>query len=49
VPILGWFFEEEKRNQRRLIAAFLDDVARQRALTKLRYHEKEERFEPVTQ
>jgi glycosyltransferase involved in cell wall biosynthesis len=49
VPILGWFFEEEKRNQRRLIAAFLDDVARQRALTKLRYHEKDERFEPVTQ
>jgi glycosyltransferase involved in cell wall biosynthesis len=44
--IFGWFLEQEKRDLQRLITAFLDDVARQRGLTKLRYDVRRERFEP---
>jgi glycosyltransferase involved in cell wall biosynthesis len=47
MPIFGWFIEQEKRNQQRLIAAFLDDVARQRGLTKLRFNEPQDKFEPA--
>jgi hypothetical protein len=47
MPIFGWFLEQEKRNQQRLIAAFLDDVAQQRGLAKLRYSAKFEKFEPA--
>lgn len=47
MPILGWFLEQEKRNQQRLIAAFLDDVARQRGLTKLKLLREQEKFEPA--
>jgi len=47
MPILGWFLEQEKRNQQRLIATFLDEVARQRGLTKLQADPKREKFEPV--
>jgi glycosyltransferase involved in cell wall biosynthesis len=47
MPLFGWFIEQEKRNQQRLIAAFLDDVARQRGLTKLRFHEQQDKFEPA--
>ena len=46
MPIFGWFLEQEKRNLQRLIAAFLDDVAKQRGLTKLRYDGEKDRFEP---
>ena len=49
MPIFGWFLEQEKRNQQRLIAAFLDDVAKQRGLTKLRFDEGNQKFEPVWQ
>ncbi len=45
MPIFGWFIEQEKRNQQRLIAAFLEDVAKQRGLTKLRFDEAKEKFE----
>jgi len=48
MPIFGWFLEQEKQNQQRLIAAFLDDVAKQRGLTKLRYDGAHEKFEPVS-
>jgi hypothetical protein len=48
MPIFGWFLEQEKQNQQRLIAAFLDDVAKQRGLTKLRYDGAQEKFEPVS-
>ncbi len=44
MPILGWFIEQEKRNQQRLIAAFLDDVARQRGLARLKFDEEKETF-----
>ena len=47
MPILGWFLEQEKRNQQRLIAAFLDEVARQRGLTKLRFVPAQDKFEPA--
>jgi hypothetical protein len=47
MPILGWFLEQEKRNQQRLIAAFLDDVASQRGLTKLKLDPALEKFDPV--
>jgi len=48
MPVLGWFLEQEKRNQQQLIAAFLDDLAKQRGLTKLELEPKEEKFVPVT-
>ena len=47
MPIFGWFIEQEKRNQQRLIAAFLEDVARQRGLTKIRYDARQDKFEPA--
>ena len=47
MPIFGWFLEQEKRNLQRLIAAFLDDVAKQRGLTKLKYEPGEEKFTPA--
>jgi GT2 family glycosyltransferase len=47
MPIFGWFLEQEKRNLQRLIAAFLDDVAKQRGLTKLKYDRHQEKFEPA--
>jgi glycosyltransferase involved in cell wall biosynthesis len=46
MPLFGWFLEQEKRNQQRLIAAFLDDVAKQRGLTKLKFNEEQDKFEP---
>ena len=47
MPIFGWFIEQEKRNQQRLIAAFLDDVAKERGLTKLRFNVAQDKFEPA--
>ena len=47
MPIFGWFIEQEKRNQQRLIAAFLGDVARERGLTKLRFNIVQDKFEPA--
>ena len=47
MPIFGWFLEQEKRNLQRLIAAFLDDVAKQRGLTKLKYEPGQDKFTPV--
>lgn len=47
MPLFGWFIEQEKRNQQRLIAAFLGDVAKQRGLTKLRFNAPQDKFEPV--
>jgi glycosyltransferase involved in cell wall biosynthesis len=47
MPLFAWFIEQEKRNQQRLIAAFLDDVAKQRGLTKLRFNRQQEKFEPA--
>ncbi len=47
MPLFGWFIEQEKRNQQRLIAAFLGDLAKQRGLTKLRYNAPQDKFEPA--
>ena len=47
MPLFGWFIEQEKRNQQRLIAAFLDDVAKERGLTKLRFNVAQDKFEPA--
>jgi len=47
MPLFGWFIEQEKRNQQRLIAAFLDDVAKQRGLTKLKFNAAQDKFEPA--
>jgi len=48
MPVLGWFLESEKHTQQRLIAAFLDDLAKQRGLTKLKFEPKEEKFVPAS-
>ncbi|HEU0011838.1 MAG TPA: glycosyltransferase [Verrucomicrobiae bacterium] len=45
MPIFGWFLEQEKRNLLRSIAAFVDEVARQRGLTKLKYDAERDKFE----
>jgi glycosyltransferase involved in cell wall biosynthesis len=47
IAIFAWFLEQEKRDLQRLIAAFLDDVARQRGLNKLRYDRIRDKFEVV--
>jgi glycosyltransferase involved in cell wall biosynthesis len=47
MPLFGWFIEQEKRTQQRLIAAFLDDVAKQRGLTKLKFNAAQDKFEPA--
>jgi glycosyltransferase involved in cell wall biosynthesis len=47
MPLFGWFIEQEKRDQQRLIAAFLDDVAKQRGLTKLKFNAQQDKFEPA--
>ncbi|MFM1769978.1 MAG: hypothetical protein RJA22_2507 [Verrucomicrobiota bacterium] len=44
LPIFGWFIEQEKTNLQRLIAAFLDDIARHRGLTKIHYDEQQGKF-----
>jgi len=44
MPLLGWFLEQEKRDQQRLIAKFLDDVAQQRGMTKLRYDRNQDKL-----
>ena len=49
MPIFGWFLEQEKRNLHRLIAAFLDDLARQRGLVKLKHDAAREKFEPLVE
>ena len=48
MPIFAGFIQQEKRNLRRLIAAFLDDVASQRGLTKLRQSSSQGKFEPAS-
>ncbi|MEY2409161.1 MAG: hypothetical protein QOF48_1831, partial [Verrucomicrobiota bacterium] len=45
MPIFGWFLEQEKRNQQRLIGAFLDDVAKLRGFTRVRYDGSRDKFE----
>jgi len=47
MPIFGWYIEQEKRNQQRLIAAFLGDVAKERGLAKLRFNAAQDKFEPA--
>jgi hypothetical protein len=47
MPLLGWFFEQEKRNLQRLIAGFLDEVAASRKMTRLKYRGEEEKFVPM--
>ena len=47
MPIFGWYLEQEKRNLQQLIAAFLDDVAKQRKLVKLDYDAGQEKFKPA--
>jgi hypothetical protein len=47
MPIFGWFLEQEKRDLQRLIAAFLDDVAKQRGLSKLKHDLENDKFLPA--
>jgi hypothetical protein len=47
MPVFAWFLQGEKRNQQRLLAAFLDDLAKQRGLTKLKFEPKDEKFVPA--
>jgi hypothetical protein len=48
MPIFGWFLHQEKKSLQRLVAAFLDTVARQRNLTKLRFDAGSDKFTPVS-
>jgi len=47
MPLFGWYIEYEKRLLQRLIAVFLDDVARQRGLSRMTYDAAKARFEPA--
>lgn len=49
MPVFGWFFEQEKRNLQRLLANFLDDVAKQRGLAKLKVDRATGKFAPVVE
>jgi len=47
MPLFGWFLHQEKKGHQRLVAAFLDSVARQRDLTKLTFDPVQDKYEPV--
>ncbi|HEY2951796.1 MAG TPA: glycosyltransferase, partial [Verrucomicrobiae bacterium] len=47
MPIFGAFLQREQRDLQRLLAAFLDDVAKQQNMTKLEYNRAEDKFAPV--
>jgi hypothetical protein len=47
MPLLGAYLEEERRNVQRLIVAFLDEIARQRDLQKVRFDREAQKFVPV--
>jgi len=44
LPIFGWFFEQEKQNLQRIVAALLDDLAAEMKMTRLNYEDAEEKF-----
>ncbi|HEY0456358.1 MAG TPA: glycosyltransferase, partial [Verrucomicrobiae bacterium] len=47
MPLFAWYLEQEKHNLEKMIAAFLDNAAKQMGMTKLEYKEAEEKFSPV--
>ncbi|HUR45489.1 MAG TPA: glycosyltransferase, partial [Candidatus Saccharimonadales bacterium] len=47
LPIFGWFFEQEKQNLQRIMAALLDDLATELKMVRLEYKEAEEKFSRV--
>jgi hypothetical protein len=47
LPIFGWYFEQEKQNFQRLMAALLDEIAAEMKMTRLEYKEAEEKFSVV--
>ncbi len=47
MPIFGAFLQREQRDLQRLVAAFLDDVAKMRGLKKLEYKADGDRFVPA--
>src|SRR5262249_33664519 len=49
MPVLGWYLEHEKRNLQRIIAVFLDEVARQRTMLKMEFDRATHQFVPVKQ
>lgn len=46
LPILAWWLEQEKRDLQRLVAAFLDELARSHRMQKLRWDEAREKLTP---
>ncbi len=47
LPIFAWFLEQEKQNLQRLMAAFLDETARELKLTKVFFDPAEDKFIPA--
>lgn len=47
IPVFGWYLEQEKRNLQLLIAALLDEVARQSGFLKLQYQKQNDKLVPV--
>ncbi|MDB6031921.1 MAG: glycosyl transferase family 2 [Verrucomicrobiales bacterium] len=47
LPIFGWYFEQEKQNFQRLMAALVDEIAGEMKMTSLEYKEAEEKFSVV--
>ncbi len=48
MPIFGWYLEQEKKTLQHLALGFLDEVARQRNLTRLDYSAEADQFTPVS-
>jgi glycosyltransferase involved in cell wall biosynthesis len=46
LPILAWWLEQEKRDLQRLVAAFLDEVARSHRMQRLQWDAAHERLVP---
>ena len=46
LPLLAWWLEQEKHDLQRLIAAFLDELARSHQMERMRWNQERSRLEP---
>ncbi len=49
MPILAWWLEQEKRDLQRLVAAFLDELARGHQMSRVEWDPARERLVPIPQ
>ena len=47
LPILAWWLEQEKKDLQRLVAAFLDEVARGHQMQRMEWNEERDRLIPL--